>query len=99
MYKQLSTATSIDEIVRVTRDYLSSWSREELERLPDSCRPAWIRNHEDIEFWADRLAAESEKAVLFLEDERRLDRLTSHFLIASVRIRQLAPDVDTAAAA
>ncbi len=90
-YDELSKAQSVDDIVRVTCDYLASWSRNDLERLPDTCRPAWIRGPQDIELWADRLAVEAAKAMMVLEDERRLDRLTSHFLIASVRIRQLAP--------
>jgi hypothetical protein len=90
MYEELSRAASVDDVVRVTSDYLAGWSRHELERLPDTCRPAWVRSAHDIEHWADRLAAESQQAMLVLEDERRLDRLTSHFLIASVRIRQLA---------
>jgi len=89
-YQELSAAATVDEIVKVTCDYLSSWSAEELERLPDSCRPARVGGAQDIETWADRLADESGKAVLFLDDERKLDRLTSHFLIASVRLRQLA---------
>jgi hypothetical protein len=89
-YQELSQAKSVEDVVRVTCDYLAGWSRQELERLPDTCRPAWVRGAQDIELWADRLADESAKAMLILEDERRLDRLTSHFLIASVRIRQLA---------
>lgn len=90
-YSDLSAAVSIDEIVRLTSEYLRSWSREELERLPDSCRPGWVRGPNDIEHWADTLAVESAKAALFADDERKLDRMTSHFLIASLRIRQLAP--------
>lgn len=88
-YEQLSSARTVDEIVRVTSDYLASWSAEELERLPDSCRPGWVQTHHDIELWADRLVEESGKATLYLDDERKLDRMTSHFLIASVRLRQL----------
>ena len=100
-YDALSKAGTIEEIVRVTSDYLKSWSSEELERLPDSCRPNWVRTTHDVEFWADRLVEESEKAVLYMEDERKLDRMTSHFLIASVRLRQMgcAPVVPTLAAA
>ena len=90
-YDALSAARSVEEVVSLTRDYLTSWSREELERLPDSCRPGRVSTSGDIEYWADRLADESEKALLFLDDERKLDRMTNHFLIASVRIRQLAP--------
>lgn len=88
-YDQLSCAGSVDEVVRVTRDFLSTWSVEELSRLPDRCRPAWVASGEDIEFWTDRLQDESESVLLFVEDEHRLDRLTTHFLIASVRLRQL----------
>lgn len=89
-YDELSTAESVDEIVRVTGEYLSSWSTEDLACLPATCRPGGVRTYEDIEFWADRLKDESERAVLFLEDEHKLDRLTTHFLIASVRLRQVA---------
>ena len=88
-YHEMSKATSIEEIVRLTHDFLCAWSRQDLERIPDAYRPATVRCPEDIELWADRLSGESGKAALFLEDERKLDRLTSHFLIASVRIRQL----------
>ena len=94
-YDELSKAQTVDDVVRVTCDYLAGWSRDDLERLPDTCRPAWIRGAQDIELWADRLAAEAANAMMVLEDERRLDRLTSHFLIASVRIRQLAQVAST----
>jgi hypothetical protein len=90
-YAELSRATSVAEVVDLTRQHLASWSREELERLPDECRPARVRGVQDIEAWADRLVDRSGKAAMFMDDERKLDRLTSHFLIASVRIRQLAP--------
>ena len=89
-YAELGQAASVDEVVDVTRDYLASWSREELECLPDSCRPAWVNEPGDIELWADRLMVHGGKTRMYLEDELKLDRLTSHFLIASVRIRQLA---------
>jgi hypothetical protein len=89
-YQELSRATTADEIVRVTREYLSSWSVEELERLPDSCRPGRVKSPQDIENWADLLSVHSSKATLYPEDDRKLDRMASHFLIASVRLRQLA---------
>jgi hypothetical protein len=88
-YHELSKASSVEEVLGVTRDYLATWSREEFECLPDTCRPAWVHAAQDIEAWADRLVYASGHAALFMEDERKLDRLTSHFLIASVRIRQL----------
>lgn len=89
-YSELSKAVTIEEVVRVTRAYLAACAREDLERLPASCRPGRVLDSNDIEEWADRLASESRRAMLVIEDERTLDRLTSHFLIASVRIRQLS---------
>ena len=90
-YQALSAARTIEEIVRVTADYLESWTCEDLDCLPPRCRPGWVKTRHDIEFWADRLAGETAQASIDLEDERKLDRMASHFLIASVRLRQLAP--------
>lgn len=90
MYEALSQARSVDEIVNVTRDFLASCTRAQLERLPANCRPGEVKDVRDIEDWADRLASESENAMLVIEDERTLASLTHHFLIASVRLRQLA---------
>lgn len=89
-YTELSKARSVDEILKVTRDYLSGWSREDLAGLPDNCRPGRLKDRGDIELWADRLLGASRTEMLVIENEVRLDRLTNHFLIASVRIRQLA---------
>ena len=89
-YAELSKATTVDEIVSVTSAYLAACAPEVLERLPANCRPSRVQDSRDIEEWADRLASESRHARLFMEDERTLDRLTNHFLIASVRIRQIS---------
>lgn len=89
-YAELSKARSVDEILAVTRDYLSGWSRDDLAGLPDNCRPGRVRDRADIELWADRLLGASRTEMLVIENEARLDRLTNHFLIASVRIRQMA---------
>jgi len=89
MYSALAEASSIEEIVRAMSRYLNTWSCDEMERLPENCRPDWVRCLQDIEFWADRLERESSVS-MYTEDERQLDRMVSHFLIASVRARQLA---------
>lgn len=88
-YHQLSAARTVDEILEVTRDYLSTWSPEELEGLPPSCRVVDVAEPPDIDTWSDRLADEARHARLLSEDETRLHRMVSHFLIASVRLRQV----------
>ena len=88
-YHELSRASSIDEVLEVTRDYLATWSSKELESLPPACRKVRVEEAPDIETWSDRLSEEVRRAILLSEDESRLHRLVSHFLIASVRMRQL----------
>ena len=89
-YHELSAATCVEDVLRATRAYLATFTRDELARFPDGCRPSGVRNPRDIERWADRLARESARAAMMIEDEHRLNGLVSHFLIASVRIRQLS---------
>jgi hypothetical protein len=89
-HSELSKAGSVDEVLAVTRAYLSAWSVDDLAGLPVNCRPAAVQDPEDIEHWADRLLTATRTQKLVYENEARLERLTNHFLIASVRIRQLA---------
>ena len=96
-YDALKHAQTVEDLVRATSEYLRSWTHDELDRLPASCRPGWVRSSTDIEYWADRLYAESAKVALFMDDERKLDRMTNHFMIASVRLRQLCGSAFTPA--
>ena len=88
-YQELSKASSVDEILAVTRDYISGFSGDDLAGLPPHCRPGILQDREDIEVWADRLLDAMRSKMFVIENEARLDRLTNYFLIASVRIRQL----------
>lgn len=89
-HTELSQASTVEEILAVTREYLSGWSSEDLAGLPDHCRPGRVKDRGDIELWADRLLGATRTEMLVIENEARLAGLTNHFLIASVRIRQLA---------
>ena len=46
---QLDRATTLDQIVAIARDYLATWTPEEIARLPRACRPGRLREPEDIE--------------------------------------------------
>jgi len=87
-YHALSAATTVDEIVRVTREYLRR-TRRELADVPDDCRPRRLRGPRDIERWADRLDQASRNQRPLSDEQTGVDRLASHFLIASLRMRQL----------
>lgn len=89
-YDALKHAATVDDLVFATSEFLRSWTHDELARLPASCRPGWVRSSNDIEYWADRLYAESANVALFMDDERKLERMTTHFMIAAVRLRQIS---------
>jgi hypothetical protein len=88
IYEGFARAQTTEDIVRETRSYLESWTLDELLSLPEGCRPTRVRSPQDIELWADRLLKASRRAQLIQDDERRLDRITNYFLIASVKLRQ-----------
>jgi hypothetical protein len=96
--QQLDRATTPEEVVAISRDYLSTWTPEELARLPRGCRPGRLREPEDIEelhacsfdaYHATRASGAELTA---------LQRLTSFIVQASQRIASLraAATVDPA---
>jgi hypothetical protein len=87
--RQLEAATTLDEVVAIARDYLATWTPEELARLPRACRPGRLRKPEDIEELhicsvdAYRVTRASG------EELTALQLLTSFIVRASQRIAQL----------
>jgi hypothetical protein len=86
---RLSTARSVDEVVEATADFLASFPREEFGRLVPGLDSLQVRDAADIEAWADRLQHDALLAARLAEDDAKVERLLSHFLIASVRLRQV----------
>lgn len=85
---RLSTARSVNEVLEATADFLASWPREEFGRLVPGLDVLEVRDAADIECWADRLQNDIGGARL-ADDDAKLERLLSHFLIASVKLRQV----------
>jgi hypothetical protein len=52
----LDDASNEQAVVRVTRDYLATWTPQEIYALPEECRPKPIKDGADISFWAYELA-------------------------------------------
>lgn len=48
-FRQLDAASSVAEVVAVTRDFFAMWSPEEIMELPESCRPTRFRDAIDLE--------------------------------------------------
>ena len=48
-FRQLDQATSVAEVIAITRDFFALWSPEEIVQLPASCQPARFRDPTDLE--------------------------------------------------
>lgn len=49
--RELQAATTKKEVVYAVRDYSAMLSRDEIARLPESCRPPPIRDAGDVSSW------------------------------------------------
>jgi hypothetical protein len=87
-HRELREARSVEEVLRITREYLREVGLA-AEAIPPECWPAPLRGPADIELWADRLDHASESQCTLTDEVNALDRLASHFLIASLRVREL----------
>lgn len=90
----LVIAPTEEDVIRLTREYVATWSPEQIAQLPAECRPGRIRDGEDIGQWAYELA-QAHCSLRFADDE---DRLVASLLaftaeavarIAEVRARQV----------
>jgi hypothetical protein len=101
-FQQLDKATSPAEVVAVARDYLATWTPEEIGRLPRACRPGRMRVAEDIEEMHS-CAVDAYRTTRASGDELTSLQLITSFLVrASLRLAKLretqdAPAFDPAA--
>ncbi len=85
---RLEIVETVDDVVRLLRDYIASLSPQSLMRLPDSCRMLRVKAEDDVEYWTCRLSQRmhSEDALV---DEAVQQEVFNHFLHASLRISQI----------
>ena len=88
-FRQLDQATSVAEVVAITRDYFAMWSPEEIVQLPKPCHPARFRDATDLET-LHRCAVEAFRKTRAAGPELELlKKLTGFIGRACVRIAQL----------
>ena len=88
-YSQLDRAKTVGEAVAVARDFMATWSPEELALLPASCRPGRLRDEEDIEALHATLVEAYRESRATGRELDALQRLTSFVVRASIRIAEL----------
>ena len=96
-FRQLEQATSVAEIIAVTRDFFALWSPEEIGQLPPSCQPARFRDATDLED-LHRCAVEEFRNTRSTGSELVLLKKLAGFMgRACMRIAQLDSDAANAA--
>lgn len=93
--QQIDAAKSPFEVVAITRDYLASWTPEELARLPVPCRPGRVKDDQDIAQLHGCLVEEYGRNRLTGEELVALQRMTSFIVRSSVRIAQMRSDEES----
>jgi hypothetical protein len=92
-YRQIDNANTSREVVAVARDYIASWSPQDLAGLPYAVRPGKMRDAVDIENLHALLVDEYRNTRVSGEELRPLQELTSFFVRASMRIAELNESV------
>jgi hypothetical protein len=95
-YRLLENAKSPLEVVAVARDYLATWTPEEIVRLPASVRPGKLRDERDIEELHARLVEEYRASKASGPALDALQRLTTFMVRAAIRISELSEERPTA---
>jgi hypothetical protein len=80
------------KLAATARDYLASWSPEEVFQLPKECRPGRIRDGEDISHYAFQLARAHCLRRPGGRDHRLLEKMMVFFTHAATRVAQVQAD-------
>ena len=85
-HSRVDEVESVEDVVKLTRDYVATLTPELLAQLPERCRPLRVKAEDDIEYWTFRLsAAHGDKRA----NSALLHNLFMHFLHASLRVAQI----------
>jgi hypothetical protein len=85
----LDAARTEQDLVKIVREYVATWSPEELGRLPAPCRPGKITDGEDVSDFAFCLARAHLSFSGALADRLLMERLMGFFTHASARLAAL----------
>jgi hypothetical protein len=91
-FRLLDSARNSLEVVAIARDYLATWTPEEIARLPAAVRPGRMRDERDVEELHERLVDEYRQSRATGAALESLQNLTSFMVRASIRMAELSGD-------
>lgn len=85
-HSRVDDVQTVEDVVKLTRDFIATLTPEQLTNLPERCRPLRVKAEDDIEYWTFKLSA--------IDAEERADpalvqNLFTHLLHASLRCAQI----------
>ena len=83
-------ASSTEQVLAITHEFLATWSANQIARLPVQCRPVRILEADDIALYAFELVREQ---CLDASRGMELQRMAAVFALASQRLSQLMANV------
>ena len=83
---RLNMASSTAEIVVLAREFLATWSADDLAKLPDTCEAGEMSSSDDIAYYAFRLVREQCSGDAQCVE---LHRMATFFACASQRVSQI----------
>ena len=89
-YRLLDSAKNSLEVVAIARDYLATWTPDEIARLPAAVRPGKLRDESDIEALHSTLVDEDRDTAATGSALDALQRITTFMVRAMIRISELS---------
>ena len=89
-YRLLEGARNSLEVVAIARDYLATWTPDEIALLPATVRPGKLRDERDVEELHSALVDEYRTTLATGAPLDALQRLTTFMVRATIRIAELA---------
>ena len=96
-FRLIDNAKTAAEVIAITRDYLATWSPDDIAQLPRQCRPSRMKSVDDLDSLHASLVEEYRTTRLEGDALASIQKLTSLVVRASVRVAQLEgeqPDGD-----
>jgi hypothetical protein len=90
-FSNLERSKTVSEVVSVVRDFMATWTPAELALLPEKCRPARVRDEQDVEALHSLLVEEYRVSRATGAELDALQRLTSFIVRTSIRLSELGP--------
>ena len=89
--KAIQSAARTSDIVAAAREFVSSWTPEQIASLPAECRPGEMNNAHDVADYAFTLVS---KQCADEDQPPALNAMASFFAAASIRLSEISAPKD-----